>query len=195
MENCTKCGVSLGNGENFCPQCGTPQETDPSYFEVEDYADGCRIKKYTGPNEGAVVIPSCIGGKKVVEIGDEAFFDYRGLTSITIPDSVMVIDRCAFAFCTSLASVTIPDSVTAINMGAFVFCESLASVTIPNSITEFGAQAFLNCESLISITIPDSVTEFGMGALENCYQLTIHAPAGSAAEQYAKDYDIPFQPL
>ena len=32
-------------------------------------------------------------------------------------------------------------------------------------------------------------------AFRDCKALTIHAPAGSCAEQYAKEHNIPFQPI
>jgi len=32
-------------------------------------------------------------------------------------------------------------------------------------------------------------------AFSGCKKLTIHAPAGSAAEQYAKKYKIPFKAI
>ena len=40
------------------------------------------------------------------------------------------------------------------------------------------------------VTIPEGVTEIGSSAFDGCKKLTIHAPAGSAAEQYAKENGI-----
>ena len=45
------------------------------------------------------------------------------------------------------------------------------------------------------VTIPEGVTEIGGSAFDGCKKLTIHAPAGSAAEQYAKKYKIPFKAI
>ena len=42
------------------------------------------------------------------------------------------------------------------------------------------------------MNIPESVIEIGEGAFAGCGSLTIHAPAGSYAEQYAKENNIPF---
>jgi len=36
---------------------------------------------------GAVTIPSTLGGKTVTRIGYKAFYNYSGLTSVTMPDS------------------------------------------------------------------------------------------------------------
>ena len=43
-----------------------------------------------------------------------------------------------------------------------------------------------------SITISDSVKKIDGGAFNGCNDFTIHAPAGSYAEQYAKDNNINF---
>ena len=45
------------------------------------------------------------------------------------------------------------------------------------------------------VVIPAGVTEIGSSAFDGCKKLTIHAPAGSYAEQYARENDIKFQPL
>jgi len=158
------------------------KETDPSYFEVEDRAGGCRIKKYTGPKEGAVVIPSRIGGKKVVEIGDYAFMACQSLTSITIPDSVTEIGDYAFSSCHSLTGITIPNRVTMIGKGAFMVCDSLTGITIPASVTMIGERAFLNCKSLTGITIPGGVTEIGESAFYGCRSLASITIPGSVTK-------------
>ena len=62
-------------------------------------------------------------------------------------------------------------------------------------IAQTARPPFLPYASLTRSTIPGSVAEIGMQAFDMCNLLTIHAPAGSAAEQYAEDCRIPFQPL
>ncbi len=116
---------------------------------------------------GDIVIPN-----SVTSIGDYAFSDCCGLTSITIPNSVTSIGEKTFSGCTSLTSITIPNSVTSIGEKTFSGCSSLTSVTIPNSVTSIGGSAFENCSSLTSVTIPNSVTSIGGSAFENCSSLT-----------------------
>ena len=87
---------------------------------------------------GAVTIPSTLGGKPVTSIGDSAFEDCSGLTSVTLPDSVTSIGEWAFSGCSGLTSVTIPDSVTSIGKRAFSGCNGLTSVRIPDGMTNVG---------------------------------------------------------
>ena len=100
-----------------------------------------------------------------------AFFNCRGLTSVTIGNSVTSIGSNAFSGCSSLTSVTIPDNVTSIGSDAFFGCSGLTSVTIPNSVTSIAGSAFYGCSRLTSITIPDSVTSIGIVAFKGCSRL------------------------
>ena len=103
---------------------------------------------------------------------NDAFFNCRGLTSVTIGNSVTSIGSNAFSGCSGLTSITIPDNVTSIGGSAFLGCSGLTSITIPDSVTSIGSNAFLGCSGLTSITIPDSVTSIGDYAFENCSRLT-----------------------
>ena len=108
---------------------------------------------------------------KVTSIGEFAFADCSGLTSIEIPNSVISIGRSAFRSCSSLTSITIPNSVRNIGSSAFMNCSSLTSITIPNGITGIGEEAFKGCSSLTSVTVPNSVTTVGGGMFYACNKL------------------------
>ena len=93
-----------------------------------------------------VVLPNCI-----VRIEDCAFAYCVNLTSVVIPDGVMRIGDAAFSECYRLDSVEIPDSVNYVGTAAFRYCISLSSVTLPDDGIFIGDAAFANCESLVSI--------------------------------------------
>jgi hypothetical protein len=67
-------------------------------FETKPDDGGVVITGSAGPG-GAVTIPAAINSKSVTRIGDYAFFNCAGLTSVTIPDSVTSIGAGAFAVC------------------------------------------------------------------------------------------------
>ena len=108
--------------------------------------------------------------------GTKVISDYalssKGMSAVTIPDSVTNIGVYAFGSCTSLTSITIPNSVTKIGYQTFYDCRGLTSVTIPNSVTYIGSGAFTNCESLTEITIPDSVKYIDDYAFSSCSAVT-----------------------
>ena len=86
-------------------------------------------------------VKSYIIGDGVTSIGDYAFFECSGLTSVTIPNSVTSIGSSAFDGCTGLTSVTIPNSVTSISGHAF-HNTKLKSVTIGAGVLSIRDDAF-----------------------------------------------------
>ncbi len=99
-------------------------------------------------------------------IADGAFSKCKGLTEVTIPNSVTSIDEFAFLLCTGLISVSIPNSVTSIGYGAFCNCTGLTEVTIPNSVTSIGNSAFSDCSGLTSIEVESGNTKYD--SRDNC---------------------------
>lgn len=125
---------------------------------------------------GALTIPDSVENNNgikfaVTSIGDGAFYNCSGLTSVTIGNSVTNISQSAFDRCIHLTSVTISNSVSQIGTGAFSGCSGLTSVTIPNSVTSIGDYAFSGCSSLNSVTIPNSVTSMGINVFSGCSNL------------------------
>ena len=84
---------------------------------------------------GEVVIPESVIYEEdvynVVSIGEKAFENMVGLTSVDIPNSVTSICESAFRGCANLTSLTIPESVTSIGDYAFAGCQ-LFGVVIRN---------------------------------------------------------------
>ena len=128
-------------------------------------------KAVSRETSGALVIPSRIDGHPVTAIGDGAFMECEGLTSVTIPDSVTVIGAYAFAGCTSLTAIEIPDSVTVIGAYAFARCSALRRVHLPKGLSAIASGMFKGCSSLIAVSIPEGVVVMEEEAFSGCSSL------------------------
>ena len=103
---------------------------------------------------GDMVVPSELGGLRVMSIGTSAFYGCSGLTSVTIPYGVTSIGNSAFSNCCNMAYVAFPDSLSSIGDWAFCECRGLTSVTIPTSVGSIGEGAFGGCASLTNMVLP-----------------------------------------
>ena len=118
--------------------------------------------EYKDEYRGNVVIPQEVcymnSTYKVTSVGQGAFYECTGLTSVIIPNSVTKIGVFAFWHCYSLTSVTIPNSVTSIGERAFEGCTRFSSVTMGNSVTSIGKNAFFTCTGLKKVIVSDIAT-------------------------------------
>ena len=128
-------------------------------------------------------------------IAENAFYGCKGLTSVTIPDSVTRIENKTFYGCSGLTSVTISNSVTSIGDYAFYECTGLTSITIPDSVTNIGWSAFYNCTGLTSITIPNSVTWIRGDAFKSCSKLKINCEVASKPSYWNNDWNSDNRPV
>ena len=108
-------------------------------IQCKFYAEQHRVSK-----EDLDTFLSTSGKRFRDDTGEYRTFSDTGLTSVTIPDSVISIGDYAFYNCTGLTSVTIGNSVTSIGYQAFYNCTGLTSIIIPGSVTDIGEQAFYN---------------------------------------------------
>jgi len=139
---------------------------------VYDSRNNCNAIIKTSTNELIQGCKNTVIPNSVTSIGEEAFYNCSGLTSINLPDGLTSIGKWAFANCYGITSIVMPDSVTTIEDAAFQGCSGLTSIVISNSVTYIDVSAFGNCSSLTSVTIPDSVTRIAEHAFSNCSSLT-----------------------
>ena len=143
--------------------------------------DTVKITKYKGTDE-SIVIPSEIDGKKVTVIGSSAFYGFKSLKNIEIPDGITSIENYAFCQCWSITSLSVPESVTSIGTGAFRFCGDLKEIKLPSNLTVlsdslFGADAnleyitFGDAEKTDTVIIPETVQKMGNYVFMNCEKI------------------------
>lgn len=81
----------------------------------------------------------------------------HGCANSIIPEGVQSIGDGAFSECAGLTSITIPSGVTSIGDAAFQLCSYLKSITIPDSVTSIGATPFYKChENFVIYATPNS---------------------------------------
>jgi len=139
--------------------------------------------QFPGGKTGSYTIPS-----SVTDMGQMAFFDCIGLTNLTIPSSVSIIESEALAdTCLTMITVNSSNSFYSSTNGV-LFDKNQGTLiqypggktgnyTIPSSVTSIGTFAFVGCIGLTNVTIPSSVNNiFWIGALpffQGCTNLTV----------------------
>lgn len=131
----------------------------------------------------------------VKSIGEFAFYGCIALKEVALPSNLRKIDEYTFAGCQLLTKISFPEHIQSIGKGAFSGCASLTELHIPEGPKKLGELTFARCCALAELTLPGSVQNIEQNALPKNPDLTLHAPAGSYAEQYAKENNISFQAL
>ncbi len=175
----------------------TTESGSTFHFEAVD-SETVILTKYVGKDElHDVVVPDTLNGKKLVAIGNEAFYYLSNVRSVTLPAGVTSIGDYAFAGCAKLESFTLPATVTtigkytfanctaltsftfatgstltAIPYAAFYGCTALTAVEIPASAKLVDSLAFFNCSALATVTVSEGVEMIGSQAFHNCVALT-----------------------
>ena len=89
--------------------------------------------------------------------------------------------------------VSFEEGIRAVPDHVFNECDSIEEVRIPSSVTEIGDSAFAYCDNLKIVEIPSSVNHIGRNAFKGCKNLTLSVRAGSYAEQYAIEEEVPYR--
>ena len=130
---------------------------------------------------------------KVVNIRDNVFGS-KGMTTITLPQTIRNIGNSAFNYCQQLTKVISTAKIESIGSQAFSNCskleeypfnEGLTSIgngafqstalktaILPNTLKEIGNSVFYNCSKLTSLTLSDSLKSIPSSAFYGCSALT-----------------------
>lgn len=180
----TKCEITFTI--SGLAEAAAAAEAEKNAYQFKEYKDYAVLTSYTGSKE-VVEIPSTVNGKKVTEIGADAFNSkIITVTKVTIPDTVKKIGKNAFYGCTKLKSITIPANVTSIGDYAF-YQTGLTSVNIPKSVTTIGIGVFGNCSALTRFTVTKGNTKYiaKEGVLFSITEKTlVQYPAGKSSSSY-----------
>lgn len=167
--------------------CGLLMPVAAAQFDNFTYTDSgtaITITAYPRTALGDVVIPSMILGKPVTSLANSAFSYCSGITSVTIPPTVISIGTGVFDQCSSLVSLSMEAANSQFSSEDGVLFNKWKTTligcpqgksgpyTIPSSVTSIGFLAFSYCRELTSVTIPSSVASIVSGAFEYCSGLS-----------------------
>lgn len=135
-------------------------------------------------------ITTIVFGESVERIPAYLCSGHTTLKSVTLPNSVIVVEPFAFRGCTGLTEPIYNNKVF-----AYMPSDYSGEYTIPDGIVSIAGGAFSGCSSITSITLPESVTEIGYNAFYDCtginspvYNATIYARCPITMEG---EYSIP----
>ena len=100
----------------------------------------------------------------VEHLGEGAFGKYSQygsgpeVQSVTLPNTLKVMEDSVFAGCAYLEEIVIPSSVTQFGKQMFAYCTSLKKVTLPSNLKNLGEYTFAGCTSLEEINLADVET-------------------------------------
>lgn len=185
--------TSIGNGAFIYCTSLTSIEVEAAnlYFSSEAGVLFNKLKnlliQYPGGNGQEYSIPH-----GVTTIGDDAFAEGPGPTSVTIPSTVTSIGTSAFADCGRLTSITVDAANPSFSSADGVLFDEQKSLLIqypagkgvayliPAGVASIGDEAFYGCTRLQRVTIPASVSNIGDDAFGECSGLTSASFAGNA---------------
>ena len=152
------------------PEEEVTQSINTGSFTVNIYSSYAEIAGYVGENETEVVIPSSVLGIPVKVVGEYAFYGNETVTKVTLPSSLLVIDRFAFEECKALNEVVAQEGLEVIDQAAFRN-STLKIFSIPSTVVTIGKQAFYRT-NLTEAVIPDGVSLIPSFAFYGCELLT-----------------------
>lgn len=145
-------------------------------------------------------------------IGRNAFRELSKLVTVSLPNSVKVIESGALYNCTKLKSVVLPEKLQSIEYGdwdngafancssltdvkfkacnnigsrAFSSCNALNHITLPSDLKTIDQYAFANCSSLHSVDFPPLLESIGSYAFQSCALDSISLPGLTRIDEYA----------
>jgi len=176
---------------------------------MEDAFEGCKNLTKLDLPEG------------LLYLGDNCFAN-SGLDSIVFPNSIKEISSSCCSNCQELSNVVFGNKLKIISNLAFGNCSKLRRISLPEGIEEIGYCSFVST-SIKTIIFPESLREISHSIFQNDFdfgnlQITcvflgtntviagrtletfsgvnlIYCLAGSYAQKYAREHNIPMKPL
>eukprot|EP00592_Proboscia_alata_P001556 CAMPEP_0194367510 /NCGR_PEP_ID=MMETSP0174-20130528/15604_1 /TAXON_ID=216777 /ORGANISM="Proboscia alata, Strain PI-D3" /LENGTH=535 /DNA_ID=CAMNT_0039143305 /DNA_START=83 /DNA_END=1690 /DNA_ORIENTATION=+ len=133
---------------------------------------------YNGENDTNVPrdVEVVIFGTNVTGIGKRAFGACHKLTSLTMPDTIIVVKDQAFSLCDKIVELRISILLQIVGIESFHGCSSLRVLRIPPNLHTIMREGFSNCDSMEAIIPLQQGALLSLKTIEekafwNCYLL------------------------
>ena len=178
---------------------GVPEEKVTSSitvggFTIDIYVTYASVTGYTGTDTN-ISIPESAAGVRIKTISENAFKGNDKIKKVTLPSTMLIIDRYAFENCSALETVILNDGLETIadyafrnsavavcdltdsigSLGKYSFygCKKLSgTVHIPANLYRGMKYTFYGCEKLTDIEFSPRFSEIGENMFYNCTGLT-----------------------
>ena len=144
--------------------CASPPLVQDDYTYTTNEAGEATITGFNASYSGNLSIKSTLGGCRVTRIMPEAFLNCLGLTSVTIPTSVIDLGEYTFRGCTGLTNAVIGNGVTWFDWSHFLGCTNLTHVDIGNGVTHLPEEASWEVDfpNLTSLALGSQIKDVGI---------------------------------
>lgn len=176
-----------------CPALETVSFADRAYTFGDYCFSHSGVQSVTGADTVLTLGNDCFKGLETLKTlnfrgelttGDSCFRKCAALSEITLEGSTLALGGHSFQS-TGVRTLTLTDCAGTLGAECFADCAELRRVTIGEGITALGDYAFSGCRSLRTAELPAGLTEIAEGCFSDCPELTVIAPADSAAYQFA----------
>ncbi len=132
-------------------------------FKCAIYANGVQINGFANSADKIdAIIPATFGGKDVIGIGEEAFYNTSEIETVELPKSLKYIGKSAFSFCSELKLSSLPESVIHIGSRAFSYCKKISNMSFTGEVEYIGEYLFAS-SGMQEISVPANMTEIPCG--------------------------------
>lgn len=108
------------------------------------------------------------------KIPEGSFADINEMTSITIPEGILIMGDMSIIRCNNLTTVNLPNSLTTFGVSDVGFvidqCPLITTLTIPNNVTTIGNSAIM-LFGLTTVNIGTGITSIGNYSFSDCGSL------------------------
>ena len=147
-----------------CQRCGEKQHSQGLAYKLSNDGTYYIVSGIGTCTDTNLLIPPTHEGKPVKEIGYQAFYNKKSLTSVVIPDSVTKLGDYAFYGCSAIASITLGSGVGSIGSSTLGACSGIQSFIVAESNTVYasidGNLYRKNGQTLIKYAVGKPATSF-----------------------------------